>query len=76
MPSKDINKLLVKLAGIDAKLDSVSDLLKRHDETFGLQESRLRSVEKHVNVAYGWAGAIGLVASFVTTWIWDKVSGK
>jgi hypothetical protein len=76
MPRKDVNEICVKLAGIDAKLDSIADLIKRHDETLESQDSRLRHVEKHVNVAMGWAGAIGLVASLIGSWVQEKLTGR
>lgn len=76
MPRKDVNEIFVKLAGIDAKLDGIADLIKRHDEILELQDSRLRHVEKHVNVAMGWAGAVGLAASLVGGWIQEKLTGR
>jgi hypothetical protein len=76
MPRKDVNEICVKLAGIDAKLDSIAGLIKRHDETLESQDARLRHVEKHVNVVVGWAGAIGLFASLVGTWLQEKLLGR
>ena len=76
MPRKEVSEIVARLAGIDAKLDSIADLIKRHDETLESQDIRLRHVEKNVNVAMGWAGAIGLVASLIGGWIQEKLIGR
>jgi len=76
MPRKDINEILVELAAINGKLDGIADLLKRHDDHLSGHDGRIRNVEKNMNVAFGWAGAIGFVASAVVTWLWDKIGAK
>jgi hypothetical protein len=76
MPRKEINEILVELAAINGKLDGIADLLKRHDYHLSGHDGRLRHVEKNMNVAFGWAGAIGFVASAVATWVWDKLGVK
>ena len=76
MPRKEINEILVELAAINGKLDGIADLIKRHDEHLSGHDGRLRHVEKNMNVAFGWAGAIGFCASVVGTWLWDKLGIK
>jgi len=76
MPRKDVNEICVKLAGIDAKLDSVVDLIRRHDEMLSGHSDRLHHAEKHINLVVGWAGAIGLLFSFVGTWVAEKLGVK
>jgi hypothetical protein len=73
MAKKDINELLVKLASLDAKLDSVVDMLKKHDEHLLRHDSRLRQAEKHLNIAFGWAGAVGFCLSMFASWLWNKL---
>jgi len=72
MAKKEINELLVKLASLDAKLDHVVDMLKRHDEHLMAHDTRLRQVEKHFNIAFGWAGAVGFGLSLIWSWVWGK----
>jgi hypothetical protein len=76
MPRKDVNEILVELAAINGKLDSLTDLLKRHDEHLVGHDTRLRHVEKNLNLAFGWAGAIGFIASMIGTWICEKMGTK
>jgi len=73
MAKKDINELLVKLASLDAKLDSVVEMLKKHDEHLIGHDNRLRQAEKHLNIAFGWAGAVGFCLSLVWSWVWGKL---
>ena len=76
MSRKDVNDISVKLAGIDAKLDSVVDLIRRHDEMLAGHATRLHHAEKHINTALGYAGAIGLVFSIIGTWVAEKLGLK
>jgi hypothetical protein len=76
MPRKDVNEICVKLAGIDAKLDSVVDLIRRHDEMLSGHSDRLHHAEKNINLVVGWAGAIGLIFSFIGTWVAEKLGVK
>lgn len=76
MSRKDVNEISVKLAKIDAKLDSVVDLIRRHDETLAGHDTRLHYAEKHINTSLGYVGAIGLVFSFVGTWLAEKLGLK
>ena len=76
MPRKEVNEICVKLAGIEAKLDSLADLLTRHDGHLNDHNDRLRHVEKQLNIAFGWAGAVGFIASLIWSFVWDKIHGR
>lgn len=76
MPRKDISEISIKLAGIDAKLDGLADMLKKHDQHLTGHDERLRHLEKQLNVAFGWAGAVGFVASLAWAWFWEKIHGR
>jgi hypothetical protein len=76
MPRKEVNEICVKLAGIDAKLDSIADLITRHDGHLALHDGRIRGLEKHINLAFGWAGAIGFLVSMAVTYISQKLGLK
>jgi hypothetical protein len=67
---------VARLAGLDAKLDALTDLLKRHDGHLVGHDERLRHLEKQMNVAFGWAGAVGFVVSVAWSWIWGKLHGN
>ena len=76
MPRKEVSEIVARLAGLDAKLDALTDLLKRHDGHLVGHDERLRHLEKQMNVAFGWAGAVGFVVSVVWSWIWGKLHGN
>ena len=58
MPKKEVSEIVARLAGLDAKLDALTDLLKRHDAHLVGHDDRLRSLEKQMHLAFGWAGAV------------------
>lgn len=76
MPRKEVSEICVKLAGIDAKLDALTDLLKKHDGHLGSHDERIRHMEKQLNIAFGWAGAVGFVVSLAWAWVWEKIHGR
>lgn len=76
MPRKEVNEICVKLAGIDAKLDGLAEMLRKHDNHLVSHDERLRQLEKHMNIAFGWAAAIGFTLSLLWSWIWAKISGR
>ena len=76
MPKKEVSEIVARLAGLDAKLDALTDLLKRHDAHLVGHDDRLRSLEKQMHLAFGWAGAVGFCVSLVWSWIWGKIHGN
>lgn len=76
MPRREVNEICVKLAGIDAKLDSLAEMLKKHDAHLTGHDERLRHLERQLSIAFGWAGAIGFLASLAWAWFWDKINGR
>lgn len=76
MPKKEVSEIVARLAGLDAKLDALTDLIKRHDAHLVGHDDRLRSLEKQMHLAFGWAGAVGFCVSLVWSWIWGKIHGN
>jgi len=50
-------------------------MLRKHDTHLIGHDERLRSVEKHMNIAFGWAAAVGFCISIVWSWVWTKITG-
>lgn len=76
MPKKEVSEIVARLAGLDAKLDALTDLLKRHDAYLVGHDERLRNLEKQMHLAFGWAGAVGFCVSLIWSWIWGKIHGN
>jgi len=51
-------------------------MLKKHDGHLGSHDERIRHMEKQLNIAFGWAGAVGFIASMIWAWVWDKFHGR
>jgi len=75
MPRKEVSEIVARLAGIDAKLDGLAEMLRKHDAHLVGHDERLRAVEKHMNIAFGWAAAVGFCLSIVWTWVSSKIFG-
>ena len=73
MPRKEVSEIVARLAGLDAKLDGLADMLRKHDQILVGHDERLRQLEKHVSLAFGWAGAVGFLLSLAWSWVWDKI---
>jgi len=76
MPRKEVSEIVARLAGIDAKLDALTDLLKKHDSHLTTHDERIRHLERQLNIAFGWGGAVGFVASLLWSWVWGKIAGR
>lgn len=76
MPRKEVSEICVKLAGIDAKLDGLAEMLRKHDNHLVGHDDRLRQLEKHMNIAFGWAASLGFLLSLLASWAWDKLNGR
>ena len=76
MPRKEVSEIVARLSGIDAKLDALTDMLRKHDSHLNGHDERLRHLEKQLNVAFGWAGAVGFVVSLAWAWVWEKIHGR
>lgn len=76
MPRKEVSEIVARLSGIDAKLDALTDLLRKHDAHLMGHDERIRHLEKQLNIAFGWAGAVGFLVSIAWTWVWEKINGR
>lgn len=76
MPRKEVSEIVARLSGIDAKLDALTEMLRKHDSHLSGHDERLRHLERQLNVAFGWAGAVGFVVSLAWAWVWEKIHGR
>lgn len=76
MPRKEISEICISLARIDSKLDSLVEMMQKHDTHLTTHDERIRHLEKQLHVAFGWAGAVGFIASLMWAWFWDKIHGR